>query len=51
MAFGTGRNSITFGEISNKVTDAELISHYLGVNSIPCFINSPLRQDHGHTFP
>jgi hypothetical protein len=45
MAFSTGKNSVTFKDITDKITDAELVHYYLGVTNIPCFINSPLRKD------
>lgn len=45
MAFGTGNNSISFEDIKRKVTDADLVSYYLGVTEIPCVIHSPLRKD------
>lgn len=45
MAFGTGNNSISFEDIRRKVTDADLVSYYLGVTEIPCVIHSPLRKD------
>lgn len=45
-----GRNSITFKDISSKVSDASLVWFYLGVKQIPCFICSPLRQDNRPSF-
>lgn len=45
MAFGTGNNSVSFEDIKRKVTDADLVSYYLGVTEIPCVICSPLRKD------
>lgn len=50
MAFSTGKDSISFEEITSKVTDAELVAHYLGVTEVPCFINSPLRKDDKPSF-
>lgn len=50
MAFSTGHNSISLAELKKKVSEAELVSHYLGVNKIPCIINSPLRQDNHPSF-
>lgn len=43
--FSTGKNSVTFDEIKSKVSDADLVSAYLGVNEVPCIISSPLRKD------
>lgn len=45
-----GKNSVTFEDIQSKVSDAALVWHYLGVNEIPCFIQSPLRQDKRPSF-
>lgn len=45
-----GRNSITFKDISSKISDASLVWFYLGVKKIPCFICSPLRQDNRPSF-
>lgn len=50
MAFSTGKDSISFGEITSKVTDADLVAHYLGVVEVPCFIHSPLRRDNKPSF-
>ena len=50
MAFSTGKNSISFEEISSKVKDSDLVAFYLGVTKIPCFINSPLRTDKRPSF-
>lgn len=50
MAFSTGRNSVSFDEITNKVSDADLVSYYLGITEVPCFINSPLRKDNKPSF-
>jgi len=45
-----GKNSVTFNEIQEKVSDAALVWHYLGVSKLPCFIQSPLRQDNRPSF-
>lgn len=45
-----GKNSISFNDISSKVSDAALVWFYLGVKEIPCFIQSPLRQDRRPSF-
>ena len=45
-----GKNSISFKEISEKVSDAALVWFYLGVREIPCFMQSPLRQDNRPSF-
>lgn len=48
--FSTGKDSVTFDEITSRVKDAELASYYLGVNEIPCIISSPLRKDRRPSF-
>lgn len=45
MAFSTGNSSISLTELKNRVSDAELAAHYLGINKVPCIMSSPLRQD------
>ena len=48
MAFSNGCSSITYDDVG--VSDADIVSYYLGVNKIPCFIHSPLRQDRKPSF-
>lgn len=50
MAFSTGRDSVSFEEITSKVSDADLVAHYLGITEVPCFIHSPLRRDEKPSF-
>jgi len=50
MAFSTGNSSVNLAELKKKVSDAKLAFHYLGVNKIPCIINSPLRKDSHPSF-
>ena len=50
MAFSTGKDSVSFEDIRSKVSDADLVSYYLGVTEIPCFIHSPLRKDVNPSF-
>lgn len=45
MAFATGNSSISLAELKKKVSDADLVFHYLGIKRVPCIINSPLRKD------
>ena len=45
MAFSTGNKSLCLQDILNKTSEANILSHYLGITTIPCVINSPLRQD------
>ena len=37
-------------EIMKRVSHADLLSHYLGINSLPVLINSPLRKDSHPSF-
>ena len=48
MAFSSGVSSITYEDVG--VSDADIVSYYLGVNKVPCFIHSPLRQDRKPSF-
>lgn len=41
----SGNSSIFLKDILDYTTEANIISYYLGINSIPCIINSPIRQD------
>ena len=50
MAFSKGKNSVSLEDIISKVTEANILSYYLGVTEIPCIINSPLRQDRRPSF-
>lgn len=46
MAFSKGRkNSITIEELLEKVSEAEILGHYLNIKEVPCVINSPMRVD------
>lgn len=50
MTFSTGKSSITLNDILSKVTEADILSYYLGITDIPCIINSPLRKDNRPSF-
>lgn len=50
MAFASGKKCISFEEILSKVTEAEILSFYLGITEIPCKINSPFRVDRNPSF-
>ena len=43
--FSKGSTSYTLEEFKSKISDADLVSHYLGVSKIPSVICSPLRVD------
>ena len=50
MAFSSGKSSVGLDDILSKVTEADILSYYLGVTEVPCIINSPLRQDRRPSF-
>lgn len=50
MAFSSGKSSVNLKEILDKVTEADILSYYLGIRKIPCIINSPLREDKRPSF-
>lgn len=45
MAIGSCRNSIDLEEVLQRVSEADILSYYMGVKEIPCVISSPLRDD------
>ena len=50
MAVSSGKSSVSLDDILSKVTEADILSYYLGVTEVPCIINSPLRQDRRPSF-
>lgn len=50
MSFSSGRSSVSLEDILNKTTEADILSYYLGINTIPCIISSPLREDKKPSF-
>lgn len=50
MAFSKGSNSVSLEDILDKVSEADILSYYLGVTEVPCVINSPLRRDNRPSF-
>lgn len=50
MAFSKGRDSVSLDDILSKVTEADILSYYLGVTEVPTIISSPLRQDRRPSF-
>lgn len=42
--------NITLPEIVSKISESEILYHYLGIKDIPCVINSPLREDRNPSF-
>lgn len=50
MAFSSGKSSVSLDDILDRVTEADILSFYLGITKVPCIINSPLRQDKRPSF-
>lgn len=50
MAISKGKSSVSLDDILSKVTEADILSYYLGVTEVPAIINSPLRQDRRPSF-
>lgn len=50
MTFSKGNSSITYNDIINKISEAAILSYYLGIDKIPTIINSPLRRDRRPSF-
>lgn len=50
MAFSSGKSSVSLDDILSKVTEADILSYYLGVTTVPTIINSPLRKDNRPSF-
>lgn len=50
MAFGKGYNSDSLKDMEKYISDAYLVSKYLGVTKIPCLMRSPLRSDSKPSF-
>lgn len=50
MAISKGKSSVSLDDILSKVTEADILSYYLGITEVPCIINSPLRQDRHPSF-
>lgn len=46
----SGESSVSLEDIYRVTTEAEIIHYYLGISSIPCKINSPLRLDRSPSF-
>ena len=48
--FAIGKSSVSLDDIMSRVTEADILSFYLGVIEVPCIIRSPLRQDNRPSF-
>jgi hypothetical protein len=45
MAFSKGQITVSLEDILHYITEGEIAAYYLGINAVPCVINSPLRED------
>lgn len=45
-----GNTSVMLTDITSKISEGEILSHYLGVTEVPSVINSPLRKDNHPSF-
>lgn len=45
-----GEASVSIEDILYKVSEADIIAYYLNIHTIPCVINSPLREDKNPSF-
>ena len=50
MAFSSGFSDIKLSELFNKVSEEQLVAYYLNINTIPCKISAPYRQDSNPSF-
>lgn len=50
MSISPGRPSVSLQDVLNVTTEADIASRYLGVQAIPCVMQSPLRQDNHPSF-
>lgn len=50
MSFSSGRSSVSLEDILSEVTEADILSYYLGITEVPCIIHSPLREDKKPSF-
>lgn len=45
MSFGKCHKSLCLDDILKKVSEVDILNHYLGISTLPILINSPFRQD------
>lgn len=50
MPISQGRPSVGLQDVLSVTTEADIASRYLGVQAIPCVMQSPLRQDNHPSF-
>lgn len=46
----SSHSSVSLEDILEKVSEGDILAYYLGIKSIPCIINSPLRLDNKPSF-
>ena len=46
----SGKSSFTLDDVLRVSSEAQIVSYYLGIQKVPCIINSPLRQDRHPSF-
>lgn len=46
----SGKSSFTLDDVLRVTSEAQIVSYYLGIQKVPCIINSPLRQDKHPSF-
>ena len=46
----SGKSSFTLDDVLRVASEAQIVSYYLGIQKVPCIINSPLRQDKHPSF-
>lgn len=46
----SSHSSVSLEDILEKVSEGDILAYYLGIKSIPCIINSPLRPDNKPSF-
>lgn len=50
MAINIGKPNICLEDITDKVSDIDILNYYFGIIDIPCVVKSPLRQDNKPSF-
>lgn len=50
MGFSSGTDIVDINLILDKVSELDIVAHYLQVSHVPCVINSPLRVDNHPSF-
>lgn len=50
MAINIGKPNICLEDITDKVSDIDILNYYFGIIDIPCVVKSPLRKDNKPSF-